>query len=275
MNWVNELIITYTMSVPAIPVAKYRNVCRVIITIILLLVVVVLPAENVTGNVYFLDRQGDKQPVAGANVHFSGSSEWTATDRNGFFSITRTTAKEAFLVATFTGLKADSLLIVDKGNVEGVEFILKEGVQLSNVVVKAAQNEATLTRLSIPTSELITTKGLMKLACCNLAESFENSATVTVGFADAVSGAKRIQMLGLSGIYSQMLLENIPTMRGLATSFGWNQTPASWLESIAARTVNPARSMPREKPPQPQKRSIQVNRFIEKNSSPDGQFIKC
>ncbi|MCD8071876.1 MAG: TonB-dependent receptor, partial [Alistipes sp.] len=66
----------------------------------------------------------------------------------------------------------------------------------------------------------------------NLSESFENSATVTVGFTDAVSGAKQVQLLGLSGIYTQMMDENIPTMRALAATYGWSYTPGPWLESI-------------------------------------------
>jgi hypothetical protein len=233
MNQVNELKIIYEMVIPMIRILKFSNIYRIqTIIVMLLLTVGVLHAENVTGNVYYIDKQGDKQPITSANIHFSGSSELTVTNMDGFFSIDRTGVKDSFLVATFTGFKADSLLIAEKGTVEGIEFVLKEGVQLSGVVVKAMQSEVSLTKLNVSVSELITTKGLMKMACCNLAESFENNATISVGFTDAVSGAKRIQMLGLSGIYSQMLLENIPTMRGLASSFGWSQTPASWLESI-------------------------------------------
>ena len=214
------------------------NIRSVIITISLLLIVDALHAENVTGSVSFLDKQGDKQPIAGVNIRFSGSNEWTVTDMDGFFRLKRPDSQESYLVATYTGFKADSLLIAEKGSVEGIEFVLKEGVQLSGVSVKAKQSETSLSKLSVPVSELITTKGLMKMACCNLAESFENSATISVGFTDAVSGAKKIQMLGLSGIYSQMLMENIPTMRGLAASFGWSQTPASWLESIQVSKGN-------------------------------------
>ena len=40
-------------------------------------------------------------------------------------------------------------------------------------------------------TEVISAAGLCKMACCNLAESFENSASVTVGFSDAVTGAVR------------------------------------------------------------------------------------
>lgn len=70
------------------------------------------------------------------------------------------------------------------------------------------------------------------MACCNLAESFENSASVTVGYSDAITGAKQIKLLGLSGTYTQMLDENRPVMRGLASPFGLSYIPGQWLESI-------------------------------------------
>lgn len=80
--------------------------------------------------------------------------------------------------------------------------------------------------------ETITAAGLCKMACCNLAESFENSASVTVGYSDAVTGARQIKLLGLSGIYTQMLDENRPVMRGLSAPFGLGYVPGQWLESI-------------------------------------------
>ncbi len=81
-------------------------------------------------------------------------------------------------------------------------------------------------------TEVISAAGLCKMACCNLAESFENSASVTVGFSDAVTGARQIRLLGLSGIYTQMLDETRPVMRGLAAPFGLSYVPGQWLESI-------------------------------------------
>ena len=80
--------------------------------------------------------------------------------------------------------------------------------------------------------EVISTEGLQKMACCNVAESFENSGSVTVGYSDAVTGARQIRLLGLSGIYTQMLDESRPVMRGLASPFGLTYMPGQWLESI-------------------------------------------
>ncbi|MDR0547135.1 MAG: TonB-dependent receptor [Dysgonamonadaceae bacterium] len=105
-------------------------------------------------------------------------------------------------------------------------------VQLDEVAVSAFRAGTILSSASLLKSETITRAGLTKMACCNLSESFENSATANVAYADAISGAKQIQLLGLSGIYTQILDENIPALRGLSSTYGWSYTPSSWLESI-------------------------------------------
>ena len=89
-----------------------------------------------------------------------------------------------------------------------------------------------VSRLRDMKTEVISAAGLCKMACCNLAESFENSASVTVGYSDAVTGARQIRLLGLSGTYTQMLDENRPVMRGLASPFGLSYVPGQWLNSI-------------------------------------------
>ena len=81
-------------------------------------------------------------------------------------------------------------------------------------------------------TEVISSAGLQKMACCSLADSFENSASVNVGFSDAVTGARQIRLLGLSGTYTQMLDEARPVMRGLSAPFGLSYIPSPWLESI-------------------------------------------
>ena len=97
-------------------------------------------------------------------------------------------------------------------------------------------------------TEVISAAGLCKMACCNLAESFENSASVTGGYSDAVTGARQIRLLGLSGGYAQRLDENRPVMRGLSAPFGLSYVPGQWLESIqiakgASSVINGVESM--------------------------------
>ena len=101
----------------------------------------------------------------------------------------------------------------------------------ASVFVSAAKSNY-LSKTQPVRTEVISAAGLCKMACCNLAESFENSASVTVGYSDAVTGARQIRLLGQSGVYTQMLDENRPVMRGLSAPFGLNYIPGQWLESI-------------------------------------------
>ena len=65
-----------------------------------------------------------------------------------------------------------------------------------------------------------------------MSESFETNASVDVSYSDAVTGAKQIKMLGLAGKYSQIMTENIPNLRGLASAFGIYYIPGPWMQSI-------------------------------------------
>ena len=103
---------------------------------------------------------------------------------------------------------------------------------LDAAVFVARQSGNYLSKGKTIRTEVISSAGLGKMACCNLAESFENSASVTVGYSDAVTGARQIRLLGLSGVYTQMLDEARPVMRGFAAPFGLSYVPGQWLESI-------------------------------------------
>ena len=80
-------------------------------------------------------------------------------------------------------------------------------------------------------TEGISSKGLLNVHVV-ICQKVLTSPSVDVQFSDA-TGAKRIQLLGLQSIYSQILSENIPIMRGLAASFGFSLFPGQWLESIS------------------------------------------
>lgn len=188
-----------------------------------------LMAQTLEGYVYSIEG-GNKVPLPDVNVHIKGTTIGVTTNEKGFFQINNTGHKNVYLKASYIGYVSDSILIT--GSKSSIEFVLTEGFGLTEAVVTGHRRGTGLSFLTAQKTELISKTGLMKMACCNLSESFENSATITVGFTDAVSGAKQVQLLGLSGIYSQMMDENVPTMRGLAATYGWSYTPGSWLESI-------------------------------------------
>ena len=73
---------------------------------------------------------------------------------------------------------------------------------------------------------------LFRAACCNLGESFTTNPSVDVNYSDAATGAKQIKLLGLSGIYVQMLTENLPNFRGAASPYALDYVPGPWMQSI-------------------------------------------
>ena len=103
--------------------------------------------------------------------------------------------------------------------------------QINEVTVTAHQARHVNTS-GIGNMELISSKELLRAACCNLGESFTTNPSVDVNYADAATGAQQIKLLGLSGTYVQMLTENIPNYRGVAAPFTLSYIPGPWMQSI-------------------------------------------
>ncbi len=183
-------------------------------------------AQRVTGTVYERDANNKRLPLVGVGVFWINTNTATQSDSLGRFSIARS-AKSNKLILSYLGYKTDTITITSENN---FQVVMRPDGQLGEVVIRSSST--VLDRLNPIQTEIITTKALAKAACCNLSESFETNASVSVSYADAVTGAKQIQLLGLSGTYIQMNAENIPTLRGLATTFGLNYIPGTWIQSI-------------------------------------------
>lgn len=101
-------------------------------------------------------------------------------------------------------------------------------------VVKVVSKNKGLQKSSKITANtiVVTSKELLKAACCNLAESFETNPSIDVSFSDAITGTKQIKMLGLTSLYLLIAEENIPSVRGASQAYGLSFTPGTWIESI-------------------------------------------
>lgn len=186
--------------------------------------------ETIKGTVYEYNNDKKLVAVPYANIYWLDTHKGTSTDEKGMFVLEKPNKKQANLVVSFVGYKNDTILV--NNDKKEIKIVLTNNTELSEVTISGGMEGAYISRLKPIKTEVITQAGLNKLACCNLSESFENSATVDVGYSDAVSGAKQIQMLGLAGIYSQLMWENIPFLRGLSSSYGLSYVPGSWMESI-------------------------------------------
>jgi outer membrane receptor for ferrienterochelin and colicins len=198
----------------------------------------VLIAQNSThfikGIVVEMNVKGTFLPVIGASVHWAGTQIGTVTDTSGVFKIQSPQTippSGGLLVISFVGMQSDTLAITE-ANMHDIRVVLKNETSLNEIVITAEKSSTMIDFLNPIKANLMTEKELFKAACCNLSESFETNPSIDVNFADAVTGAKQIQMLGLAGIYTQIMTENLPAVRGLSANYGLSFIPGSWIESI-------------------------------------------
>lgn len=170
------------------------------------------------------------QPLPGANIVQFNSTNGTVADQDGHFELKIDRHFPRILIFSYISYQNDTVDLNTMTD-DHVHVTLGSIKNLDEVEVTSRQGSF-MSRTETRNVVKINQAELQKAACCNLSESFENSAAVDVSYSDAVTGAKQIQMLGLAGIYTQFLTENIPNMRGLATPYGLGYVPGSWMESI-------------------------------------------
>jgi hypothetical protein len=174
----------------------------------------------------------DHEPLIGANIYWQNTNIGIISDFNGEGELDKSSIKlPAFLIVTYVGYVQDSIKIGEKDT--SVMIHLKEENVLSGVEIKTKKLSNYVSTLETMKMEKITYTEFKKAACCNLSESFQTNASIDVGYTDAVSGAKEIKLLGLSGLYVQNLIEVIPFMRRYSYAFALDQMPSPWIQSIS------------------------------------------
>jgi outer membrane receptor for ferrienterochelin and colicins len=176
-------------------------------------------------------RVSDTLALNGVKVKLLRAKKAVFTDANGKFEIFPGKQVPDTLVALIAGYISDTIVINRADRYAAISLVLYSDKLKPEVIV---QRKATngVVKISIVQLERISSQELRRAACCNLSESFETNASVDVNIADAVSGARKIQLLGLDGVYTQFQLENVPFLRGLEAPFGMQSFSGIWLDGI-------------------------------------------
>lgn len=190
-----------------------------------LLIPVIVSAQSISGKV-----TNDKnEPLGHANVYWQGTTIVVSTALDGTFKITSRNISDKRLVASYVGHTPDTLKITDQLQ---VNFVLKETKSLDEVVVTGRRNGVQISDLKPIKTEQITTTELKKAACCDLAGCFETQSSVQPQVTNVITNAKELRILGLSGIYNQVLVDGLPMIRGLSYTYGVSSIPGTLVNSI-------------------------------------------
>ena len=169
-----------------------------------------------------------QRPLEGATVQWKNKSTFAITDSLGKFKIVR--KNDSILVINYVGFKSlESLISLTENN---VEITLSENVELQQIEIKSKRADTYTPIASNINKEIISLRELRKAPCCNLSESFETSAVVDANYTNAALGTREIEMLGLRGIYSQIMIDSRATMYSFAAPFAFDYIPGPWLKGV-------------------------------------------
>jgi outer membrane cobalamin receptor len=198
---------------------------KINLLMVLLLFVTATYSQTIINGVV-KDDQNNTLP--GANIILKNSGQGTTSDVDGKFDIEVLSFPQTISIS-FVGFETKEVKIVDN---TFLDITLAVSISIKEVEITSKVKTTEFSLISPLQTQKISRDELQKAACCNLSESFETNATIDVTFSDAVSGAKKIQMLGLDGVYTQITQENLPLIRGISSSYGLTHTTGTWIESI-------------------------------------------
>lgn len=195
------------------------------LVILVLLFPVLVAAQTIKGVVMNTKHVS----LIGANVYWQDSKVGTTTDSEGKFEISTKGITNKNLIASYVGHTTDTVLIK---NQNFVMIHLEENATSEAINVVAEKPGIIISNSSAIKTEQITQTELGKAACCDLAGAFETQITVQPQTTNVITNSKELRLLGLSGIYNQVLVDGFPMIMGLSYTYGISSIPGPLVDNI-------------------------------------------
>ncbi len=174
----------------------------------------------------------NEQLLPYANVFWLGTQIGANANEKGAFEIPfppDTTTLPFRLVASFSGAR-DTFEFDDLHAFWSFKMDAK--VTLQEVKIFDKSTGAYISQLLPIKTEIINRNELRKAACCDLAGCFETQSTVQPQTTNILTNAKELRILGLSGVYNQVLVDGLPLIQGSTYTYGISTIPGSMVENI-------------------------------------------
>lgn len=169
-------------------------------------------------------------PVIGADISINNTKESHKTDSSGYFQFTN----NATSLQTLTFSHPDFNTFIFKYDTGTSFTIILTPLQVVKgaKVSTSSERQSSLIGAQTMKTEIITSGELKKAACCDLAGCFETQGTVQPMTTNIITNAKELRILGLSGVYNQVLIDGIPLIQGLSYTYGISSIPGTLVDNI-------------------------------------------
>jgi outer membrane receptor for ferrienterochelin and colicins len=169
------------------------------------------------------------QPITQAKITTIDEKSTTYSDSLGFFDL-EVANLPISIVISHTQFAADTMKVylADLGKIKLDPLYSFGGV------TKSMKKEPSNSYIGLQTmkTEVITSEELKKAACCDLAGCFETQGTVQATTTNVITNSKELRILGLSGVYNQVLFDGIPMFQGLTYTYGISSIPGVLVDNI-------------------------------------------
>ncbi len=207
-------------------VKSQLNMKKLIVILLVLLtgVSVLIGQEKIEGHIY--DDEG--QPLDGAQVFFTPTETPLSSNEEGFFALEFDQFIAGSLIISYIGFRTDTVYISEPGY---YQFRLVPNTEIKEVLVKGRAKGTGISN-SVQKVETINAIELTKAACCDLAGCFNTEGSVQVNTTNVVTNSKELRLLGLSGVYNQILMDGMPMFMGNTYTFGISHYPGTLINQI-------------------------------------------
>lgn len=170
----------------------------------------------------------DDEPLIGATIQWIGTSIGTTAGEQGQFSLSKEGISDLRLIVRYIGFETDT---VDVGSQQSLTIRLSQST-LDEVIVNGDKPDSYISKINPIKTEVITQTELTKAACCDLAGCFDTQGSVQPTTTNIVTNAKELRILGLSGVYNQVLVDGMPLIMGTTYTYGISTIPGTLVDNI-------------------------------------------
>ncbi len=188
-----------------------------------------LSAQSIKGKVFGKTPVGN-EILPGATLTLLGSTKGSTSNEFGVFEFKEGADLQGKLVVSYLGFKTDTVEIAERTYFS--IYLEPDPQNLETATVVAKNGGSFISALQGMKVEIITQKELTKAACCDLAGCFETQGTIQAQTTNLVLNSKELRILGLSGVYNQVLVDGMPMVIGSSFTYGISGIPGTLVDQI-------------------------------------------
>ncbi len=173
----------------------------------------------------------DGKPVIAATVTIQPKKQSIITDSSGAFEFQATTGKYLLRISALGFQSVTKEVVVKNEPIEILIDITEDENELTEVVVTGTMKEVSKASSPVPV-EVYTPKFFQKSAPANLFEAVSQVNGVKPQLNCNICNTGDIHINGMEGPYTQVLIDGMPIVSGLATVYGLMGIPLSMIERV-------------------------------------------